>query len=122
MREPSNCINTKSLFIAESRHYHSGIVVLLCGIRRGMVLEVVAHRPFLVIWHREYVAEAASTGNDLLACTLGFEHTRAWVDLRCSDGGNKGACRGEFRVKPDTCTKDKVARRPHYDQLFDAYR
>lgn len=82
-----------------------------------MILQVVGDCVFLVIRHGEYIAEATATEDLLFASALGFEHSRAWIDLRCPDSGNIGTCCRERRVKPDpcrgraTCTKDKASTR-----------
>jgi hypothetical protein len=79
--------------------YPSGVIVLFCGVRRGIVLQVPVNRLVLVLWHGKYIAKSATTVGALLASALGFVHCRVRIDLRCPNSSNKRAGCWESRAE-----------------------
>jgi hypothetical protein len=83
--------------------YLSGVVVLFCGVRRGIVLQVHVNRVCLVAWHAEYIAKSTAAVGDFLASALGFVHCRVRIDLRCPNSSNERTCCWESRAESFTC-------------------
>src|SRR6267154_3091721 len=69
--------------------YPSGVIVLLCGVRRGMVFQVSANGFFLVGWHRKYITKPTTAVCVFLASALWLVHCRVRIDLCCPNGSNK---------------------------------
>lgn len=104
MRGPSRCISIKwnSVYIGGPNFYPSAVVVLFCGVRRGILFQVSANGIFLVAWHRKYITKATTAvgaQGRLLASALWLVNCRVRIDLCCANGNNERACCWKYRAE-----------------------
>lgn len=117
MRGSSRCISMKSdsVYIGAKFFYNSAVVVLFCGVRRGILVQVSVNGVLLVAWHRKYITEATTAVDAvglLLASAFRLVHCRVWIDLCCPNCNNERTCC--WKNWPESSALDSV--------LSNAYR